>query len=126
MKWLFGKGILQIDNGVRIVLKNDICHYYRWLIAKNFPWIRTQIPKYKAHITIYNPNIHGLKDTESIHYLQDKEVTFYYNPEMMYRSSVNFWLPVRSEIYNEVKYFLNFKETPNWWGLHLTVCNMKL
>lgn len=34
-------------------------------------------------------------------------------------------MPVKCEIYHEIKWLLNFRESPNWLGLHLTISNLK-
>lgn len=118
-------GRVQIDNGVRIVTGIDLCKYYRWLINKQFPHIKTSLPFYGAHVTICNPEIHRVTDFSEVKYLENKLALIDLSP-IIHRSSKNFWMPVvKCDFYHEIKWVLGFNERSDWWGLHLTVCNMK-
>lgn len=123
--WIKASGKIQVSNGVRIVTNSGICGYYQWLIKRQKPWIKTQLPTHGGHITICNPKIHKVKDFSLARYLHGKKVDFEFNPEEIYESKVNFWMPARTTIYQEVKSLFQFTETEKWWGLHLTICNQK-
>lgn len=119
-------GQIEVDNGVRIKTSTDFCFYYKKLIEKARPGIRVQIPKHKAHVTLYNPKLHGKKDLALVKHLHGKQVGFTYNPEKVFISKVNFWFPVWDcATYKEIKSILRFRETKEWRGLHITVCNKK-
>lgn len=127
MKYLRRKILtkLEVNNGARLITNEDFILYYQWLIKKQFPWIKVQSPKYKAHITLVNPSIHGYLDFSKIFHLQDVICDVEYGVEM-YRSPRNFWLPVLiPDIYYEIKDILKFQESQNWLGLHLTIANTK-
>lgn len=127
MKLLRGKGKIEIDNGVRIITRVDICKYYRWLIQKaKWDTISPQIPKHKGHITIINPKIHGENlDYSKIECFRNMTVNFFYDPEDMYESRVNFWIPVQCDEEKQIKWLMRVEDEPDYWGLHLTVCNVK-
>lgn len=122
---VIAKGRIEVNNGVRLVTRLDFCAYYRWLIGRNMPWVRTQVPMHGAHITICNPKIHKITDYRNVNDLHGKTYFFEYYPEELYRSPKNFWIPANTDAYDVVKSRLGFVESKNWWGLHLTVCNMK-
>lgn len=116
---------LEVNNGARLITSEDFILYYQWLIKKQFPWTKIQSPKYKSHITLVNPSIHGNLDLSKIFHLQGVICDVQYSVEM-YRSPRNFWLPVLiPDIYHEIKDILNFQESKNWLGLHITIANTK-
>lgn len=123
--WITVSGKIQVWNGVRIIASRDLCRYYQWLIRSEKPWIKTQLPTHGAHVTLCNPKIHKVNNFSIAKYLNGKKVEFQINPEDVFQSRVNFWLPAQAAIYQEVKSLLGFKEIPNWYGLHLTVANQK-
>jgi hypothetical protein len=126
MDWMKGTGRIEINKGVRIVTNIDVCKYYQWLISRHFEnSIKTQLPKYKAHITLVNQDIHGVYDYSDVLSYDGKEVEFSYNPTEIYHSPVNFWLPAKCEIEHEIKWLLAVDKDPKDWGTHLTICNMK-
>ena len=122
-----GLGTIHVSpKGVRINTSLDICSYYQWHIRKAFyNTVKTQLPKYKAHITIANPNIHKNCDFNTVKGLNGKKVTFEYNPQEIFRSRKNFWIPVKFDLEKEIKNLLKIVDSPNYLGLHLTICNMK-
>lgn len=117
-------GNLEIDNGVRIVTTEDLCLYYKWFIDKYlYKTIHTQLPRHLAHCTIYNPSIHGDINLNSIRHLDKIPVDFWIDPVKLYESKMNFWIPVVCPMEKFIKNLLKIKDGPNYWGLHLTVCN---
>lgn len=119
-------GKVQIDNGIRIVTSIDICLYYRRLIHSHYyETIKTQVPSHGAHITVANPKIHKEAYYDLAKKYLDKSVEFFYSPEDVYISNVNFWFPVKCEWADNVRAELNINDGPSWWGYHLTVCNKK-
>lgn len=113
------------DDVVRINTDIDICKYYQWFINKEyFHTVKTQLPKHKAHITIVNPKIHGVRPIEKVKHLDGIPVKFAYSLDI-HRSPRNFWLPAYSELGDEIKRILGIVESKNYWGLHLTICNTK-
>lgn len=123
--WINAKGKIQIDNGVRIITNIDICKYYQWFINKyHYNTVKSQLPKYKAHITVINPKIHNIDNFEKVLDYNEKDVEFQYNVDM-HISKVNFWLPVKCDIEKEIKNKLNIVDNERYWGLHLTIANNK-
>jgi len=127
MTWIKGTGRIEIDNGIRIITNVDICKYYSWFIKKEF-WntIKTQIPKHQGHISIILPKIYGISDFSKALKYKNRKVEFAYDPENMYISKVNFWLPAQCYIEKEIKDLFGIKDDPDkYWGLHLVVANKK-
>ena len=130
--WLNAKGRIEVNDGVRIVTNVDINKYYQWLIScAYYKTIKTQIPKHKGHITIVNPKIHKYADLKLVQKYHGRKVNFVYNPEELYISRVNFWVPAKAEIEHEIKWLLGVENVYsarndiNYWGLHLTLVNTK-
>lgn len=123
MVWIEASGTIQVDNGVRVATNIDLCKFYNSLIKKQLN-INPQLPFYGAHITLVNPKLHNVLDFSEVIQYDGREVKFLYSPEF-FTSDVNFWIPVKCEIYHEIKWILNFRESPNWLGLHLTISNLK-
>lgn len=119
-------GRIQVDNGIRIITSTDICLYYQKLIHfYYYKTVKTQIPAHGGHITLANPKIHKSADYELAQKYIDKEVEFWYHPEDVYISKVNFWFPVKCEWAENVRDELNIWDGPDWWGYHLTIANKK-
>lgn len=126
MAWIRGKGTIEFDDGIRIVSRLDICRYYQWLIHKDrWDTIQTQRPKHNAHITLVNPKIHGKIDYEKVKAFKGQRVEYFYDPENMYISRVNYWMPVKADVEKQIKWLLRIDDGPKYWGLHLTVANLK-
>jgi len=125
--YIKGNGTIAVSNkGVRINTHIDVCKYYQWHITKyHYNTVKTQLPKYKAHITIVNPDIHKICDFKAVAHLNGRKVEFEYDPERMFRSRVNFWMPVKFDLEKEIKQILSIKDGKKYLGLHITVCNMK-
>ncbi len=121
--WRLAKGKIEIDNGVRVVTDADFCRYYQKLIW-NWNHKRTQLPAFGAHVTIYNPKIHGEHDLAPALYLNGLEVTFWYHLWII-QSPRNYFVPVNFPQYHEIRWQIGFQETKDWWGRHLTICNTK-
>ena len=123
---LKGTGRIEVNNGVRIVMDFDICRYYSWFIKKEF-WntIKTQIPKHGGHLTLVNPKIHKITDFSKVMKYNNRKEEFDYEPERLYISKVNFWIPANVPIGTEIKDLLGVVEGPNWYGDHITVANRK-
>lgn len=120
-----GEGIVKVtDTGVRIITNLDIVRYYQWLITKG-TWgtIKTQLPKWGAHITIVNKKIHNFSVREAMQF-HNLRLQFLYYPEKMYQSRVNFWIPVDCPEALKIKKQLKVSDN-DFWGLHLTICNLK-
>jgi len=119
-------GHIEVKNGIRIITNIDLCRFYRSLISKRYPSLKTQLPKHGAHVTLCSPKVHGISNFNLARYLHGKKTTFEYSPLEIYKSRVNFWLPVYNcPVYKEVKKLFRVKEKEGWLGLHLTICNTK-
>ena len=119
-------GKLEINNGVRIVADWDLIRYYHQLVEYyTYQTKRLQLPAHGAHITIVNPKIHKNVDLNLCKNIRGIKVEFFYYPEKIYVSPKNYWIPVTCEFADNLKKSLNVKETNNWLGFHLTVCNNK-
>lgn len=127
MAWIRAEGTIEINNGVRIVTRLDMCRYYQWLIEKaHWDTINTQLPKHGSHITVVNPKIHDVSNGyEVVKSFGGKKVTFLYNPEDIYISKVNFWTPVICDIEKPIKRLMKIKDKTNYLGLHMTFANVK-
>lgn len=119
-------GKIEINNGVRIKTNDDICLYYQWLIKKYFyNLVKIQTPSHGGHCTLYNPKIHGEKNVNEILKYNGQEIEFDLYPESLYISKVNYWIPVKCPFGDYLKKEMKIDDGPNYWGLHLTVCNKK-
>jgi hypothetical protein len=121
-----GYGKIEIRNGIRIIADWDMIRYYQRLVE--FATHRTerlQLPAHGAHITIVNPKIHKNVNLNLCRNIAGIKVEFVYYPEKMCKSPKNYWIPVDCEFAENLKKSLNVKETNNWLGFHLTVCNNK-
>jgi hypothetical protein len=119
-------GKIEVNNGIRIVCKLDFILYYQWLIRKHYyNTIKIQNPTHEAHITIVNPKIHKNIDCSLANKYIDQTAEFVYFPERLYVSPVNFWIPVECNLADEIKKELKVDDGPNYWGLHITICNKK-
>jgi len=119
-------GKLQIDNGVRIIVKLDFLLYYKRLIEMyHYNTLKLQIPKHLGHITLINPKIHKNVNYDNAKKYIGKYIEFSYNPLEIYESRVNFWIPVISPQADLIKKECNVDDGKNYWGLHCTVGNMK-
>lgn len=126
MNWLNATGKIEIDNGLRIITDVDFCKYYltlfHWSIWKTKKY---QLPAHKAHITVYNPKIHGQILLDEFTDLVGQTIEFSYDCNL-YISPVNVWAPVKCPWADEFRNKLGipityFEET----SLHLTIGNIK-
>lgn len=119
-------GHLEINNGVRILTHPDICKYYQWLIRKyHYNLVKMQTPSFFAHVTLYNPKIHGKKDVSLAAAYKNYQIELELYPEQMHISRVNYWIPVKCEIGDIIKKRMKIDDGDNYYGLHLTVANKK-
>ena len=119
-------GILEVNDGLRIVTQLDFNLYYKWLIER-YHWntVKLQLPKHRGHITLINPKIHkGFTYTPAIPYI-GKKIEFQYDPLKIYESKVNFWIPIKCELGEQIKKECGIIENSNYWGLHFTIANTK-
>ena len=78
-----------------------------------------------AHCTLINPKIHhGVSYDAALPYI-GKDIEFEYNPEDIFQSRVNFWLPIKCELGETIKKKCGIVEKPGYLGLHITLCNRK-
>ena len=119
-------GMLAVDRGLRLIVNHDFIAYYKWLIEKyNYNTEKLQFPMHGSHITLINPKIHkGFSYAPAIPYV-GRNIAFTYNPFDIYESKVNFWLPVKCELGEELKRKCGIIESKNYLGNHLTICNRK-
>jgi hypothetical protein len=128
--WRNATGKIEVNNGVRIVTDKDLCKYYQWFIFREYN-VKTQLPAHGAHITIVNPKIHKHEDLNLVIDYHGREVEFFYDPEKLYISPVNYWLPAQCSIDHEIKWLLavennySARNDIKYWGLHLTIANTK-
>ena len=119
-------GKIEVNNGVRIILHDDFVRYYQWLINKyHYNTVKTQLPKHRAHITVVNPKIHKNVDFNKAKKYIGKVVDVTFDPEEMYISKVNYWIPVKCEFADKLKKELGVNDGANYYGLHATICNKK-
>jgi hypothetical protein len=119
-------GYLQILNGVRIIAPFDFVLYYQKLFTMaTWNTVKSQIPKHKAHISIYLPDIHGKNiDISIIKHLSGKKIEFYYNPTDFVITKKNVWMKVNCQEAETIKQQLNIVDK-NFLGFHMVVCNFK-
>jgi len=119
-------GTLEIRNGVRIITDFDIIRYYKKLFEL-YHWntVKSQLPKHKAHISIYLPDIHGKNvDMSPITHLDGKRIEFSYNPENMIITRKNVWMNVDCPEAANIKNMLKIVDN-NFLGYHIVVTNFK-
>lgn len=119
-------GHLQIDNGVRIIAPFDFVLYYQKLYSMS-TWntVKSQLPKHKAHISIYLPDIHGRNvDTSVITHMKGKKIYFEYNPVDFTVTRKNVWMSVKCDEAEAIKKQLKIVDR-NFLGYHMVVCNFK-
>lgn len=119
------------DDSIRIVTGIDICRYYKWLFDRaHYHTLKTQTPRYKAHVNIISPVIHKGTNCTKYHSLHGKPIGFRCFVEGNYggftKGFKNFWLdvdcPPALDILKELGHYNpNAKYSP----LHLTICNTK-
>ena len=118
-------GYLQVSDGVRIITSHDTIRYYHRLVTEYFFHCeKFQLPAHGAHVTVINPKIHKVNWAKARKY-SGKVVEFEVFPEKAHISAVNVWLPVHCDFADDLKKELGVNDGPNYWGMHMTVCNKK-
>lgn len=118
-------GKIQVQNGIRVIGDLDLIRYYHRLIDfHNYRTEKLQLPAHGCHVTLVNPTLHKVKWEDAKKY-HGRIVEFTCYPEKTYESRVNYWIPVECEYGDALKKLLGVDDGPNYWGLHLTVCNRK-
>lgn len=125
---LTATGKIAIRNGaIRIEIGPDFCKYYKWFISKQ-PWtpFNLQLPKHGSHITIVNPKLHKI-DIKTAQKYNGKVVEFTYDLDIIKGGSnfTNYWMKIDCPLAEQIKKELNIKESRNYLGLHITICNNK-
>lgn len=120
------KGKLEIRKGVRIVITNlDLIRYYQKLFSfYTYKTVKSQLPMYGTHVSIYLPKIHGIVNTDVIKHLDGKEIEFEYDVENIRVTKKNIWMSVFCVEADEIKKQLNLVDK-SFLGYHLTIANFK-
>lgn len=118
-------GKIEVNKGIRVNCDIDFLLYYRKLLNYYyFNTLKTQVPAYKAHISIILPDIHKDIDFLRAKHYDGLMVDFFYNPEEIIRSTKNIWLKIDLPIGDKIKKELNVIEK-DFWGYHLVLGNWK-
>jgi hypothetical protein len=114
------------DNGLKISVPKDLIDYYRKLLTyATYNTQKFNYPKYRPHISVILPKIHGVTNVEKSKKYIGKLATVEYDPEKFIHSRVNHYVPVICQEAEEVKRELGIFEKPHFLGLHITIANMK-
>jgi len=126
-----GIGVIKFTDCLRVIIDNDFCHYYKWLIEKHYyNTLKLQTPAHGCHISIYNPKIHGQINFNKVHNFVDKTVYFTYDPLTIRQGGymkgfVNFYMPVYSQTFQRIEQKLGISNGNNFLGYHITLANNK-
>ena len=116
---------------IKIILDPDFCRYYKWLFDRaHYFTIKTQTPKYGAHIGICNPNIHKNVDCSQYLHLNKQEIWFDYDIGGNYggfsKGFLNFWLDIQSRTCEDIAHDLGIlKKESGFAYFHITILNTK-
>lgn len=121
-------GIVEFRDGLRLRIDNDFCRYYKVLIEKSlFLTKKYQIPAHGAHLTIYNPKIHGFISPSRLRKYAGQRDEIMYDPLYCIQGiRVDmFYFPAYSKLSETIKKELQINNGPNYHGDHITICNRK-
>lgn len=128
--WLTCEGTLHIgDDVVRLKVSNDLVKYYKHLIDKEIK-LFTNTPAHGAHITLWNPKIHGKLPDDKKKFLKKfygkNKLKFEYSNDIIEggrnKNFRNFYVKVRGISLSTICSYLDNGQERH---LHLTICNTK-
>ena len=83
MNTVIGKVKYHPKQGLKVYVSFDFCLFYRWLISKdNWNTLVPEVPRFGAHINIWNPNVHN-KAPKNPRKWHNKEIEINYDPEKL-------------------------------------------
>jgi len=118
---------LYFHNGLKIKIEEDFLNYYYWhLLKSKHSTLGLSLPKYKNHISIILPKIHGKTIVEKSKKYVNELVTFTYTGEIIKGGTwfENYWLKIQCDRVAQIKQELGVVEK-NFLGLHLTLASTK-
>ena len=123
---MYGKGKIQIKNGIRVIIGWDFVAYYQKLIDYYYyRTLRNQLPAHGGHISIVLPNFHKDIDYGLVKQYDGVWADFEYDPTNVIITSKNIWIPVDLPVGWEIKNKLGIKNEKGFKGYHATVVNFK-
>lgn len=114
---------------LRAELSDDLDKYYKFLYLKNSYNINKMwTARYSSHISIYNPQFHGIKSGAK--QFNNQIITFEYNPEEIFQGGftkgfTGFYLPIKSLDIERIKTILEIVEPLTFKGLHISLFTNK-
>lgn len=126
-----GIGVIKFTDCLRVIIDNDFCRYYKWLIEKHYyNTLKLQTPAHGCHITLYRPTIHGQINLNKVHNFVDKPLYFTYDPLTIRRGGhmkgfAGFYMSVYSESFQRIEQKLGINNGNNFLGYHITLANNK-
>jgi len=128
--WLKSEGTLLVNhNVIRLIISTDFIKYYKTFVDKEYK-IFSNTPAHGAHITLWNPKIHGSLDAKKAKFLKDfykgNKISFEYDPYIIEggynKNFQNFFMKVRSITLGGICNILGNDQKDR---LHITIANTK-